>query len=239
MVAACAVAGCSAPAPLADAERDGARPAAATTSRDTADTAALEAAFWARRAADRQRFTQADTDFMTGMIGHHAQALIMAAMAPTHGASPQLQTLAARIDNSQRAEIASMQRWLELRGQPVPQVHIEGTRLMIHGAGGHGDHGGHMGHGDHAMMPGMLTQDQLDALDAARGDRFDRLFLHYMIAHHEGAVVMVEDLFAADGAAQDDDSFKLASDIQADQKTEIARMQRMLDALGGPPPDTD
>ena len=187
----------------------------------------MEAAFWARREADRQRFTQADVDFMTGMIGHHAQALIMAAMAPTHGASPQLQTLAARIDNAQKAEIETMQRWLRLRDQPVPEVHIEGTMLMIHGPGGH-----MMDHGDgHHMMPGMLTQAQLDELDAARGAEFDRLVLTYMIGHHSGAVTMVEDLFATDGAGQDEDAFKLASDVQVDQRTEIARMQLMLDAM--------
>ena len=91
-----------------------------------------------------------------------------------------------------------------------------------------------MGHGaghDHSNMPGMLTDAQLAELDAARGAEFDRLFLAYMIGHHEGAVIMVDDLFAQDGAAQDDDSFKLASDIQVDQRTEIARMQLMLDRL--------
>ena len=215
-----------------------AAPATRTTPRDTAGTAAMEAAFWARRDADRARFVQADVDFMTGMIGHHAQALVMSAMAPTHAGSSSLRTLAARIENAQEGEIASMQEWLRRRDQPVPEVHIEGTRLMIHGPGGM-DHGAMDHGGDHAMMPGMLTQAQLDALDAARGDRFDRLFLHYMIGHHRGAVVMVEDLFAVDGAALEDDAFKLASDIQVDQRTEIARMQRMLDALGGPPPDAE
>jgi len=212
-------AGCSSTAPTPAPTASTAR----VSTPDTTGQAEREAAFWARRNADRQRFTQADVDFMTGMIGHHAQALIMAAMAPTHGASPELQTLAARIDNAQKAEIAMMQNWLRIRGQPVPEVHIEGTHLMIHGPGGH------MNHGDH-MMPGMLTQAQLDELDAARGPEFDRLFLTYMIGHHSGAVTMVEDLFATDGGAQEDDAFKLASDIQVDQRTEIARMHRMLDA---------
>jgi uncharacterized protein (DUF305 family) len=195
--------------------------------RTDTSTADLEELFWARQDSARARFTDADVHFMTGMIGHHAQALVMSAMAPTHGASPAVQRLAARIINAQRDEIATMQRWLEDRGQPVPEVHIEGTTLMIHGAGGHHDH---------MAMPGMLSEAQIAELDAARGTEFDRLFLAYMIQHHGGAVVMVDDLFAADGAAQDAATFKLASDIQVDQRTEITRMQQMLDALPGSTP---
>jgi uncharacterized protein (DUF305 family) len=190
--------------------------------RDGRSIAELEAAYRARVEADRARFVEADVHFMTGMIGHHAQALIMAAMAPTHGAGPEVSVLAARIDNAQRGEISWMQQWLRDRGQDVPEVHIEGTRLMIHGASGHHDH---------TAMPGMLSDAQLAELDAARGAEFDRLFLRYMIQHHGGAVVMVDELFASDGAAQHPDTFKLASDVQVDQRTEIARMQLMLDGL--------
>ena len=190
-------------------------------------TAELEAIYRARQDSARMQYTDADVHFMTGMISHHAQALVMAALAPTHGASSDIQTLASRIDNAQRDEIASMQRWLQDRGQPVPQIHMEGTHLMIHGAGEHGS-------ADHAMhMPGMLSQEQLLELDEAQGAEFDRLFLTYMIQHHSGAVVMVEELFATDGAALDEAAFKLASDIQVDQITEIERMERMLATLSG------
>jgi uncharacterized protein (DUF305 family) len=158
-------------------------------------------------------------DFMTGMIGHHAQALVMSALAPTHGASATIQTLAARITNSQKDEIAIMQRWLRDREQTVPEVHIDGTNMMVHGAG-------------HGMMPGMLTPEQMDQLDEARGGEFDRLFLTLMIQHHRGAVSMVRELFATDGAGQDEAVFKFASDVQVDQTTEVARMERMLAALG-------
>ncbi len=195
---------------------------------DRPTLAELEALYHARVDSARMRFTEADVAFMTGMIGHHAQALVLSAMAPTHGASPALRTLAARIDNAQRDEIATMQRWLRDRGRPVPEVHVQGTRLMIHGPGGQMDHS-HMG------MPGMLTQAQIDSLDAARGVEFDRRFLTYMIQHHGGAVTMVDDLVATDGAAQGVETFKLASDVQVDQRTEIARMQRMLDALPDQP----
>lgn len=187
--------------------------------------AELEALYRARVDSARTAFTEADVAFMAGMIGHHAQALVMSAMAPTHGANPEVRTLAARIDNAQRDEIATMQRWLRDRGQPVPEVHIDGTNLMIHGAAGH-----HM----HMTMPGMLTADQLRQLDEARDAEFDRLFLALMIQHHGGAVSMVDDLFRTDGAIQGDETFKIASDIQVDQRTEIARMQGMMDALPGP-----
>ena len=182
-----------------------------------AQTAELEAIYRARTDSARMRFTQADVHFFTGMIGHHAQALVMAALIPTRGASPALRTLGARITNAQQDEIALMQRWLRDRNQPVPTYEIDGINLTIHGA-------------DHAMhMPGMLTQDQLERLDQARGQEFDRLFLSYMIQHHQGAVTMVDDLFQTDGAAQSDVVFKLASDIQVDQRTEIARMKQMLE----------
>jgi uncharacterized protein (DUF305 family) len=228
---------------------------AAGAQTDTPSTAELEALYWERQRAAQERYTADDVRFMTGMIGHHAQALVMAEMARRNGAGPAVRRLAARIDNAQRDEIRTMQRWLEDRGEPVPRVHIEGTRLTIHMNGddhagaGHGgmDHGqadpsgmGHSGmdysemdHGgmDHSQMPGMLSDAQLAELDAARGIEFDRLFLAYMIQHHGGAVVMVDELFAADGAAQEGNTFKLASDIQVDQRTEIARMQLLLDDL--------
>jgi uncharacterized protein (DUF305 family) len=131
-------------------------------------------------------------------------------------------TLCARIINAQNDEIARMQQWLRDRGQPVPEVHITGTTLMVHGP-------------EHLMhMPGMLTPEQMRELDEARGPDFDRLFLTYMIQHHRGAVTMVRDLFGTDGAAQGDVLFKIASDIQVDQTTEIARMERMLEAPPAP-----
>lgn len=181
--------------------------------------AEIEALYEARADSARRHFTAADTRFMTSMIGHHAQALVMARLAPTHGASPTIRTLAARIINAQQDEIALMQRWLRDRDQPVPEVHIDGLELMIHGP-------------EHAMhMPGMLTDEQIRALDAAHGPEFDRLFLTYMIQHHRGAVTMVHELFETDGAGQDEDAFRLASDVQVDQITEISRMEIMLEQM--------
>jgi uncharacterized protein (DUF305 family) len=167
----------------------------------------------------RNSFTATDVEFMTGMIAHHAQALVMARMIPTHTTNGPLQVLAGRILVGQNDEIAIMQNWLANNGQPVPQP--DTTAAMSHAMPG-------MDHGHHAMMPGMLTPEQMAELDAARGDEFDRLFLTFMIQHHRGAITMVDDLFDTYGAAQNDLVFKIASDIGADQTSEIDRMQTML-----------
>lgn len=200
----------------------GGSPPEVAPTTDPGSTEQLEALYRARTDSANMRFNGADVRFMTGMIGHHGQALVMAAMAPNHGASPPVRTLTARILNSQNDEIATMQRWLSDHGQPVPEVEVVGTMLKINGS-------------EYTMrMPGMLTPDQMRELDAARGAEFDRLFLAYMIQHHQGAVTMVLDLFGTDGAAQGAATFKLASDIQVDQSTEIARMKRMLESLSAP-----
>jgi uncharacterized protein (DUF305 family) len=203
-------------------QSDTASPSPATES--SSDLEKLETLYWARQDSARTNFTKADVRFMTMMITHHAQALVMSELAPTHGASERVQTLAARIINAQQDEINTMQRWLRVRNQPVPTIAIDGTALHVNGRLVHG-----------MKMAGILTQAQIDELDAARGTEFDRLFLRYMIEHHSGAVAMVDTLFDTAGAAQDEAAFKLASDIHADQTTEIARMKSMLRAL----PETD
>ena len=181
-----------------------------------------DAAAIARASADSARYpyTEADIRFMSGMIGHHAQAIKMARWAPTHGASPAVIRLTERIVNAQTDEINLMSNWLSARRQPVPEPSPEGMKMTMGGA-------------DHVMlMPGMLTAPQMKELDAARGEEFDRLFLTYMIQHHKGAVSMVRELFGARGAGQDETIFKFASDVEVDQTTEINRMFEMLLALG-------
>ncbi len=195
-----------------------AAPAAASSPASPAlSQAEFEAAYRAKADSLRQRYTAADVRFMTNMIGHHAQALEMSRLAPTHGASGTIRTLAARIINAQQDEITVMQQWLRDRSQPVPA--IQPTSAMDHSAG------------HHQHMAGMLTPAQLKQLEAAKGQAFDRLFLQFMIQHHKGAVSMVTELFATDGAAQDEPVFKFASDVQADQSSEVARMERMLAAM--------
>jgi len=206
-------------------------PAAVSSAATPQGASDFDRLYRARKDSARRRFTPADVEFMQGMIHHHAQALVMSALAEPNEASPSVRTLAARITNAQRDEITIMQAWLRARGQAVPELHEMNGTLMVHMTGADEAHGGHGGHG--AAMPGMLSEAQLTELRAARGTTFDRLFLAFMIQHHKGAVAMVEALFAKDGAGQDEAVFKFASDAQVDQGTEIARMERMLAALGG------
>lgn len=166
-------------------------------------------------------YVDADVRFMQGMIGHHAQAVVMARWANTHNARSDVKVLAARVDISQRDEIAIMQRWLRDRRQQVPDVE--------HALAGHD-----MKHHGDSLMPGMLSAGQMAQLDSARGPDFDRLFLTLMIQHHQGALTMVKQLFAAPGAAQHSSVFRLASDVESDQTTEIDRMNRILRSLPQP-----
>ena len=158
----------------------------------------------------------ADVHFMSGMIHHHAQALLIAKWAPSHDASAELQRLAERIAVAQNDEIHLMQTWLRDKGEPVPDGRPGPMMVKMDG----------MEH--ELLMPGMLTDDQLRQLDAARGNEFDRLFLTFMIQHHEGAITMVNQLFGSQGAGQDEVVFRFASDVYADQTTEIDRMEKML-----------
>ncbi len=227
----------------------------------------LEALYWSRIEAAKLNFVQADVDFMTHMIPHHAQALIMSRLVPTNDASPMVQTLAARIINAQQDEIVTMQRWLRDRKQPVPVINLDGLVMTITTeiAGDHDRHDmnamsstykksamnhstmdhSNMNHGkanemdhstmDHSNMPGMLTQDELNHLASLTGAEFDRAFLTYMIGHHEGAIFMVNDMFAADGSGNDEDAYRLAADIYAEQLTEIERMKLMLNEMAYAP----
>jgi uncharacterized protein (DUF305 family) len=169
------------------------------------------------------KHTAADANFMRGMIHHHAQAVLLAKWAPTHGAGAVLQRLAERIVVAQQDEIALMQNWLEEKGEPVPEPTPGPMRMTMPDGTQHD-----------MLMAGMLTGAEHEQLDAARGQEFDRLFLTFMIRHHEGALEMVEELFASQGAGQDEDTFRLASDVFADQTTEIRVMKEMLAARTSP-----
>ncbi len=200
-----------------------------------------EAGAIARARADSLRYpyTKGDIDFMTGMIHHHAQAIVISRWAVSHGADAAVQRLTARIINAQTDEITLMQTWLKDRLQPAPIVDSTGAVTMPGAAAGGHDMHAHMGHdmgGGGMVMPGMLTDVQLKELDAARGPDFDRLFLTYMILHHRGAVTMVKQLFSQDGAGQDETVFKFANDVEVDQSTEIKRMMTMMLERGWIPP---
>jgi uncharacterized protein (DUF305 family) len=165
----------------------------------------------AEKAIDRShvRYTAADVRFMQGMISHHAQALEMTALLPSRTSSESMRLLARRIEVSQADEIRMMQRWLEVRGQHVPGPHAH----HVPGA---------------TLMPGMLTAEEMARLAEATGAGVDRLFLDLMIKHHEGALVMVKELFSNAGAGQESEIFAFSSDVEADQRMEIDRMGAML-----------
>jgi len=173
----------------------------------------------ARQDSIRRPYTKADIEFMSGMIGHHSQAVKMAGWAESHGASKSLRIFCGRIAMAQTAEIGLMSAWLKDRNQPVPEPDPRGMKMQMNGTT------------MYMMMPGMLTEAQMAQLDSARGVNFDRLFLTFMIQHHRGAISMVDTLFNTPGAGQDEIVFKFANDVQADQNTEIDRMEQMLEAL--------
>ena len=163
-------------------------------------------------AAPEPGHTPVDITFMQGMIHHHAQALDMTALLATRTNSEDMRKLALRIQLSQEDEIKMMREWLAARGADVPGEHAH------HAPGA-------------PRMPGMLTAEEMARLAAAKGVEFDRLFLEYMIKHHEGALVMVKELFSAPGAGQEAEIFAFASDVDADQLIEIRRMGMMLKEL--------
>jgi uncharacterized protein (DUF305 family) len=171
----------------------------------------------------------AETKFMQGMIMHHAQAVEMTAMIPSHTENKDLRSLGARISSSQSDEIKFMKRWLAARGESVPKAMPKMPVMepmpgmdMSHDSS-HGSSPGNM-----ALMPGMLTPQQMEALQKANGAEFDRLFLLGMIQHHGGALTMVKDLFDTAGAGQDAELFNFATDADNSQRAEIRIMEIML-----------
>ena len=153
---------------------------------------------------------------MQGMIMHHAQAVEMTALIPSHTQNTELRTLGARISRSQADEIKFMKRWLISRGEPVsmPMPAMAGMDMAHHAM---------------PLMPGMLTAEQMEALRKARDAEFDHLFLAGMIQHHGGALTMVKDLFDTAGSGQDAELFNFASDVDSGQRAEIRIMQGMLE----------
>lgn len=215
-----------------------------TTNAQTEAQNELERIYWERIQAGRMKFVQADVDFMTGMIVHHSQAIVMSQLAKDRTESRAINVLAARIINAQKDEVALMQKWLRDRRQVVPIVRIEGLTMRvdlqeppdmmltpeqllrmrsIHSGTRHTD--------GESNMPGMITQKQIEVLATLKGIDFDEQFLSYMIEHHGGAVFMINELFAADGSVNDEECYRLAVDIYAEQVTEIDMMKLMLEEI--------
>jgi uncharacterized protein (DUF305 family) len=163
-------------------------------------------------------YTKADVEFMQGMIPHHAQAVKMCAMAPTHAGKREVKLMCERMLVSQSDEIRMMRIWLLDRGQYVPPPDATHHKMTMPGGASHD-----------MLMPGMLTDEDMARRHKARGNDWDRMFLSGMIKHHQGAIKMVEDLLATAGGAQGDDIYGFASDVFADQTAEIERMEKMLE----------
>lgn len=206
LLATIAVEGCS--AAMQPSVQGGVRPAA--------PDGATRAPAGQAKAGPAARASAADVEFMSGMIPHHAQAVLIAGWAPSHGARLDVRTLCERIVVGQRDEIALMQYWLRTHGEEVPDAAATHHKMKMNGMT------------MDMLMPGMLNDEQLAALDKSRGSDFDRLFLQAMIAHHAGAITMVETLLASPSAANDDMVYRFSSDVFADQTTEIERMTKML-----------
>lgn len=185
------------------AGKEPAADSAAAAPHDMAGMAGMDAPVTIPKGA---LYTAADVHFMQGMIAHHAQAIFMSRLAASHGANPRLVRFATKIDQSQMAEIRLMQEWLVANGQTAPDT------SSYH----------------HVMMAGMLTAEQIKTLEAASGAEFDGHFLNMMIQHHEGALKMVADLLATQGAAQDVDVSVFANDVVTVQTAEIGAMRQML-----------
>ena len=156
----------------------------------------------------------ADTQFMQNMIMHHAQAVEMTALIDTHTENKELRSLGARISRSQADEIKFMKRWLTARDESTspPMHHMPGMDMSGH----------------QMLMPGMLTEKQMAALRKAKGQEFDKLILKGMIQHHNGALIMVKELFDTAGAGQDAELFNFATEVDSGQRAEIKIMQKML-----------
>jgi uncharacterized protein (DUF305 family) len=175
--------------------------------------------------------SQANVEFMQGMIMHHAQAVEMTALIPSHTENKDLRSLGARISHSQSDEIRFMKRWLAARGESISMtMHSMAMSEMPPGTDMPGDRSGQASHHEMmSLMPGMLTPEQMEALRMARGAEFDQLFLTGMIQHHNGALIMVKDLFDTAGAGQDAELFTFATDVDSGQRAEIKIMQGMLE----------
>ena len=158
--------------------------------------------------------SSADVQFMQGMIMHHAQAVEMTALIASHTENKDLRSLGARISSSQSDEIKFMKRWLAAREDPVSPAMPEMPGMDMSK--------------EPMLMPGMLTPEQMEALKKAKGAEFDQLFLTGMIQHHNGALIMVKDLFDTAGSGQDAELFNFATDVDSGQRAEIRIMETML-----------
>ncbi|MGJ3233268.1 MAG: DUF305 domain-containing protein [Oceanicaulis sp.] len=190
------------------------------------------------------RYSEADVRFMQGMILHHFQAVEMAELVEGRTGTGAVVEAADRINATQADEIAFMRRWLLERGEDAPDpmnetdARDEGGHEAMHDGDHHGGrHGGGHGahHAAHMTMAGMATPEQMAALADAEGRAFDEMFFELMIAHHEGAVEMVDDLLSERGSAYDPVLFDFVNDVRGEQLAEIRRMDTALADIAADP----
>ncbi len=167
-------------------------------------------------------FSADDVRFMQAMILHHQQAVDMAALVKDRTNRKALVDAARRIDASQDDEIAFMRKWLTERGQAVQ---LPGGEHAMHALPAMAAMSSGIG------MAGMATPAQMAELAAAKGPAFDRLFLQLMIAHHQGAITMAEDLLKRSGSAYDPILYEFVNSVINEQKAEIRRMNELLVGL--------
>ncbi|WP_299058375.1 DUF305 domain-containing protein [uncultured Nocardioides sp.] len=161
-------------------------------------------------------YNEADVEFMSMMIPHHRQALVISDLAASRAEAKGVRRIASRIRDAQAPEIQAMARWLETRGEDVPQPEDDSVDMA--------EEMSEMGMGD----MGMLGADELLELVEADGEEFDRLFLDAMIGHHQGAVDMTDQLQTEGSDIQ---ALEMAADINIGQTAEIGRMQDVEDTL--------
>lgn len=170
-----------------------------------------------------------DVEFMQGMIHHHAQAVEMTALIDDRTKNKDLHLIGTKISQSQTDEMNFMKLWLVARGQSTSMSHTDAQPAAPSHAHSMTGHVMPVSSADEMLMPGMLTKAQMEELRKAKGAEFDKLFLTGMIQHHEGALVMVRDLFNTAGSGQDAELFNFATDVDNGQRAEIKSMQTLLE----------
>ena len=178
----------------------------------------------------KSSYTDADVAFMQGMILHHQQAVEMSELVEERTNNEEVVTIAGKILSSQADEIEFMNGWLSDRGEQTVMAGMDHSGMDHSKPAHHGHHAM-----DHSQMAGMATPEQMAELATLEGAAFDKMFLTLMIAHHEGAITMVEDLLEQPGSASDPVLFQFVGDIEADQSSEIDRMDTLLAGLSADP----
>ncbi len=171
----------------------------------------------AQTAPDGSTFNQADIDFATRMIPHHAQAVQMVVMAQGRDLDPEVAALMDQIRTAQVPEIEQMSDLLRAWDQPIPETSLD--HANAHSPMEDMDHMSGM-----SGMPGMMSADAMGELDASDDRGFETMWLSMMVEHHEGAIEMAEEELET-GA--NEEALALADDIVESQTAEIVTLEEL------------